>query len=55
WEGLYTIHQVTPHEAIELIRKGGQLFLVNGQRIKHYFRGTKNTVVDEQFLQCNTV
>lgn len=55
WTSPYTINQVTQHATIELIRKGGQLFLVNGQRINHYFRGITDVIVDEKILQCKTL
>ncbi|KAA3463852.1 protein NYNRIN-like [Gossypium australe] len=44
-KGPYTINQVTPHGAIELIGNGGQNFLINGQRLKHYFGGTTKEIV----------
>ncbi|KAA3473872.1 protein NYNRIN-like [Gossypium australe] len=53
--GPYTINQLTPYGTIEFIGKGGQPFLVNGQRVKHYFRVTINTVVDEKPLQCSAL
>lgn len=51
----YTINLVTPHGVVELIDKGGYLVLVNGQRLKHYFKGTTKVIVDEKLLQCNAL
>ncbi|KAA3483245.1 reverse transcriptase [Gossypium australe] len=53
WTCPYTIHQVTPHGTIELIRKEVQNFLVNGQRVKHYFGGIINSIIGEQTSHCN--
>ena len=40
WSGPFTICHVFPHEAVELQeKKAGRKFLVNGQRIKHYWGG----------------
>lgn len=55
WTGPYTINQVTPHGAKEIIGKGGHFFLVNEQRVKHYFGGTIKEVIDTQALQCKIV
>lgn len=55
WTGSYIINKVTPYGAIELVGNGGQYFLVNGQRVKHYFRGTTKEVVETQVLQCKVI
>ena len=40
WSGLFTIVTVFPHGAVELQDdKSGRKFLVNGQRVKHYWGG----------------
>ncbi|XP_019236369.1 PREDICTED: uncharacterized protein LOC109216650 [Nicotiana attenuata] len=40
WSGPSEVVRVTPHGAIELRVLGGKrTFLVNGQRVKHYYRG----------------
>ena len=40
WSGPFTICHVFPHGAVELQeKKAGRKFLVNGQRIKHYWGG----------------
>ncbi|KAA3487199.1 reverse transcriptase [Gossypium australe] len=45
WTGPYIINQVTPHGIIELIGNGEQTFLVNDQRVKHYFGGMTKEIV----------
>ncbi|KAA3462066.1 hypothetical protein EPI10_028590 [Gossypium australe] len=55
WVGTYTIHQVTLNGAIELIGNEGQLVLVNGQRIKHYFGETTDTIVNKRIFQFNSL
>nr|XP_016462058.1 PREDICTED: uncharacterized protein LOC107785298 [Nicotiana tabacum] len=40
WSGPFEVVRVTPHGAIELCVLGGErTFLVNGQRVKHYYGG----------------
>nr|XP_009609515.1 uncharacterized protein LOC104103319 [Nicotiana tomentosiformis] len=40
WSGPFEVVRVTPHGAIELRVVGGErTFLVNGQRVKHYYGG----------------
>nr|XP_016500678.1 PREDICTED: uncharacterized protein LOC107819111 [Nicotiana tabacum] len=40
WSGPYEVVRVTSHGAIELHVLGGErTFLVNGQRVKHYYGG----------------
>ncbi|KAA3462084.1 protein NYNRIN-like [Gossypium australe] len=55
WIGPYIINQVTPHGAIELIGNGGQPFLVNDQRVKHYFSRASKEVIETQDLQCKFI
>nr|GEU74960.1 reverse transcriptase domain-containing protein [Tanacetum cinerariifolium] len=39
WTGPFTVTQVFPYGTIELSQIDGQNFKVNGNRLKHYFRG----------------
>nr|XP_016477723.1 PREDICTED: uncharacterized protein LOC107799153 [Nicotiana tabacum] len=40
WFGPFGVVRVTPHGAIEFCILGGKrTFLVNGERVKHYYRG----------------
>ncbi|XP_060200599.1 uncharacterized protein LOC132628859 [Lycium barbarum] len=43
WSGLFEVIRVTAHGAVELKRLSAErTFLVNGQRVKHYFREVIN-------------
>ena len=44
WSGPFKVKQVFPFGAVELWDKNGQVFRVNGQRLKHYFSGEKRDV-----------
>lgn len=45
WSGPFRIARVCPGGALELINeKDGERFLVNGQRVKHYFGEEKEDV-----------
>ena len=37
WTGPYTIHEVFSFGAVDLKDKTGNIFRVNGQRLKHYY------------------
>ncbi|KAK4726371.1 hypothetical protein R3W88_031288 [Solanum pinnatisectum] len=37
WSGPFEVVRMTQHEAVELKGETGPTFLVNGQRVKHYF------------------
>ncbi|GJS18490.1 reverse transcriptase domain-containing protein [Tanacetum coccineum] len=45
WSGPYSVAHVYPYGTIELSQKDGPNFKVNGQRVKHYFRGEVPKVV----------
>ena len=42
WSGPYTVIVVTPFRAVTLKSNSGNEFKVNGQRLKHYLRGSLN-------------
>ena len=42
WSGPYTVIEVTPFGAVTLKSNAGNELKVNGQRLKHYLRGSLN-------------
>ena len=44
WSGPYIVITSTPFEAVTLKDEFGSEFKVNGQRLKHYLRGSINEV-----------
>ncbi|KAA3474283.1 reverse transcriptase [Gossypium australe] len=55
WTRPYTITQVFPYGVVELITKYRRTFLVNGQRVKHYFGGTLEAKIKKHELECKVV
>lgn len=52
WSGPFLVHKVFPHGAIELKNpSNGDTFKVNGQRLKHYYKGQKSGLIDNVRLQ----
>lgn len=48
WSGPFTVKEVKPYGAITLIRKEGNEFTVNGQRVKYYWAKALIPKVNEQ-------
>ena len=46
WSGPYTVRTIFPYGAVEIESDKGELFKVNGQRIKHYHNESEVRVVD---------
>ncbi|XP_050889297.1 uncharacterized protein LOC127094515 [Lathyrus oleraceus] len=50
WSGPFVVHKVFPHGAIELKNpNNGDTFKVNGQRLKHYYKGQENGLIDNVY------
>ncbi|KAH0669895.1 hypothetical protein KY285_024033 [Solanum tuberosum] len=51
WSGPFEVVRMTQHGVVELKRKTGLTFLVNGQRVKHYFG--EDLDLDQEDLELN--
>lgn len=52
WSGLFLVHKVFPHGAIELKNpSNGDIFKVNGQRLKHYYKGQESGLIENVRLR----
>lgn len=52
WSGPFLVHRVFPHGAIELKNpSNGDTFKVNGQRLKHYYKGKESGLIDNVRLR----
>jgi hypothetical protein len=51
WSGPFVVHKVFPHGAIEIKNQdNGDVFKVNGQRLKPYYRGQQPGLIDHMRL-----
>jgi hypothetical protein len=51
WSGPFVVHKVFPHGAIEIKNQdNGDIFKVNGQRLKPYYRGQQPGLIDQMCL-----
>ena len=37
WSGPFVVHHIYPHGAVDLVGEGGDIFKVNGHRLKKYY------------------
>ena len=52
WSGPFLVHKVFPHEAIKHKNpSSGDTFKVNGQRLKHYYKGQESGLIDNVRLR----
>ncbi|XP_050902698.1 uncharacterized protein LOC127115091 [Lathyrus oleraceus] len=52
WSGPFLVHIVFPHGEIELKNPSNEdTFKVNGQRLKHYYKGQESGMIDNVHLQ----
>ncbi|XP_050896392.1 uncharacterized protein LOC127103157 [Lathyrus oleraceus] len=52
WSGPFFVHKVFSHGSIELKNpSNGDTFKVNGQRVKHYYKGQESGLIDNVLLQ----